>query len=127
MEGFDDLEQLLKDLGALGTKVGKEALNDGAEIVLKNQKKDAPRDTGSADNLKILDGKTHEAKIGIDYTNWDECKSLYYQDLGYTLWKNGKHYEPNVNWMEKSFERCKSQAEKAIVDKLSSEIDKIIG
>lgn len=54
MEGFDDLEQLLKDLGALGTKVGKEALNDGAEIVLKNQKKDAPRDTGSADKLLSL-------------------------------------------------------------------------
>lgn len=77
MDGFDDLINTLNDLGNITNKVGKEALEEGSEIVLKQQKKDAPRDSGDGgDHLKIVEGSAKVSKIGIDDSNWEECKHL---------------------------------------------------
>ena len=54
LSGFNDLLSDLDNLGDIGSKVGKKAVTEGAKMVLEQQKKDAPRDSGEgADNLKV--------------------------------------------------------------------------
>ncbi len=48
--GFDELINDLNNLGAIGNKIGKKAVEEGAKIVLEQQKKDAPRDADADDN-----------------------------------------------------------------------------
>ena len=54
--GFDELINDLNNLGNIGNKIGKKAVEEGAKIVLEQQKKDAPRDADNehgADKLEI--------------------------------------------------------------------------
>lgn len=127
MNGFDDLINTLNDLGNITNKVGKEALEEGSEIVLKQQKKDAPRDSGDGGkHLKIVKGNSKVSRIGIDHSNWEECKGIYFQNYGFIHYKDGKLVDPHIGWVEESFKKCKDKAEKAIVDKLEKEIDRIL-
>ena len=43
LSGFDELISDLNNLGAIGNKIGRKAVEEGAKIVLEQQKKDAPR------------------------------------------------------------------------------------
>lgn len=80
--GFDDLINDLNNLGA----IGKKAVEEGAKIVLEQQKKDAPRDADDnehgADKLDITEIKKYSksgtvvGKVGISAENWEECKHL---------------------------------------------------
>ena len=83
--GFDDLINDLNNLGAIGNKIGKQAVEEGAKIVLEQEKKDSPKDSDNndhgADKLKVTQIKKYKSgttigKVGIDSTNWEECKHL---------------------------------------------------
>lgn len=76
-DGFDELLNKLGDLGQVGNKVGKEALNAGAKVVLEQQKKDAPRDTGDgAKYLEISKSTSSLAQVGFTKDNWEHTKGL---------------------------------------------------
>ena len=134
--GFDDLINDLNNLGAIGNKIGKQAVEEGAKIVLEQQKKDAPRDADDnehgADKLDITEIKKYAksgtvvGKVGISAENWEEAKHLYFQNYGYELWKNGKMINTHVGWIDDSFKKCKDKATKVIIDVASKEIDKIL-
>lgn len=84
--GFDDLINDLNNLGAIGNKIGKKAVEEGAKIVLEQQKKDSPKDSDNndhgADKLDITEIKKYSksgtvvGKVGISAENWEECKHL---------------------------------------------------
>ena len=84
--GFDELINDLNNLGNIGNKIGKKAVEEGAKIVLEQQKKDAPRDADDnehgADKLDITEIKKYSksgtvvGKVGISAENWEECKHL---------------------------------------------------
>lgn len=134
--GFDELVNDLNNLGAIGNKIGKQAVEEGAKIVLEQQKKDAPRDAANsehgADTLDITEIKkyyksgTVVGKVGISSENWEEAKPLYFHHYGYELWKNGEMINTHVGWMNDSFKKCKDKATKVMIDIASKEIDKIL-
>lgn len=133
--GFDEFINDLNNLGAIGNKIGKQTVKEGAKIVLRQQKRDAPRDKGNvhgADKLDITEIKKYSksstciARIGISNENWEEAKHLYFHHYGYELWKNGEMINVHVGWMTDSFKKCKEKAAKAMLDIASKEIDKIL-
>ena len=134
--GFDELINDLNNLGNIGNKIGKQAIEEGAKIVLEQQKKDAPRDVNNskhgADKLDITEIKKYSksgtvvGKVGISAENWEEAKHLYFNNYGYELWKNGKMINTHVGWIDDSFKKCKDKAAKVIIDVASKEIDKIL-
>ena len=85
LNGFDELISDLNNLGSIGNKIGKQAIEEGAKIVLEQEKKDSPKDSENnnhgADKLKVTQIKKYKSgttigKVGIDSTNWEECKHL---------------------------------------------------
>lgn len=134
--GFDELINDLNNLGAIGNKIGKKAVEEGAKIVLEQQKKDAPRDADDnehgADKLDITEIKKYSksgtivGKVGISAENWEDCKHLYFQNYGYELWKNGKMVNAHIGWIDDSFKKCKDKASEKIVEIAKQEINKIL-
>lgn len=84
--GFDELINDLNNLGDVGNRIGKKAVAEGSKIVLEQEKKDSPRDAKSnehgADKLKVTKIKRYPksgtvvGKVGIDSSNWEDCKHL---------------------------------------------------
>jgi hypothetical protein len=132
--GFEDLVSDLNNLGNIGTKIGRKAVEEGSKIVLEQQIKDAPKDKDGehgADKLKVTNIKKYKSgtvvgKVGIDDSNWDEVEHLYYQHYGFELWKNGERVEPHIGWMNDSFKKSKDKASEKMIEIVSSEIDKIL-
>lgn len=134
--GFDDLINDLNNLGAIGNKIGKKAVEEGAKIVLEQQKKEAPRDADDnehgADKLDITEIKKYSksgtvvGRVGISAENWEEAKHLYFQNYGYELWKNGKMVNTHVGWIDDSFKKCKDKATEKMIEIAKQEIDKIL-
>ncbi|CUN86867.1 HK97 gp10 family phage protein [Clostridium disporicum] len=134
--GFDELVNDLNNLGTIGNKIGRQAVEEGAKIVLEQQKKDAPRDVNDsnhgADKLDITEIKKYSksgtvvGKVGISAENWEECKHLYFQNYGYELWKNGKMVNTHVGWIDDSFKKCKDKATEKMIEIAKQEIDKIL-
>ena len=134
--GFDEFVNDLNNLGNIGNKIGKKAVEEGAQIVLKQQKQDAPRDKNDnehgADKLEIDDIKKYAnsesviARIGITKENWQFTKSLYFQHYGFEHWKSKEMITPHVGWMNDSFKKCKDKATKTMVEVVNKEIDKIL-
>ena len=86
--GFDDLINDLNNLGNIGNKIGKKAVEEGAKIVLEQMREDSPKDSGNdehgADKLKVTQIKNYTksgtcvGRVGIDSTNWEDTKGLIY-------------------------------------------------
>lgn len=134
--GFDEFINDLNNLGIIGNKIGKQAVEEGAKITLKQQKKDAPKDLDNnehgAEKLDITEIKKYSksgtvvGKVGISSDCWEDAKHLYFHHYGYELWKNGEMINAHVGWMNDSFKKCKEKATKAMIDVVSKEIDKIL-
>lgn len=133
ISGFNELERKLDSLGDVGRKVGKQAVREGIKVVVDQMKKDAPKDTGnSAKSLKTTAIKTYPrtgtavARAGINASNWEKTKSLYFQHYGYINHINNKKVTKNVGWLSRSFNKSKNEGQKRMVDVAQSEINKII-
>lgn len=132
--GFDELVNDLNNLGNIGTKIGRKAVEEGSKIVLAQQIKDAPKDKDGehgADKLKVTNIKKYKSgtvvgKVGIDDSNWDEVDHLYYQHYGFELWKNGERVEPHLGWMNDSFKKVKDKASETMINIVGQEIDQIL-
>ena len=90
LSGFDELISDLNNLGAIGNKIGRKAVEEGAKIVLEQQKKDAPRSDDNdhgADKLDITEIKKYAksgtvvGRVGISSDNWEFTKGLYFNLL----------------------------------------------
>lgn len=135
LSGFDELINNLNNLGTIGNKIGKKAIEEGAKIVLEQQKRDAPRSNDSdhgADKLDITEIKKYAksgtvvGRIGISKDNWEFTKGLYFNHYGFEHYKSGEMVNVHVGWMNDSFKKCKEKAAKVMIDIASKEIDKIL-
>lgn len=135
LNGFDELISDLNNLGSIGNKIGKQAIEEGAKIVLEQQKKDAPRsgdDDHGADKLDITEIKRYAksgttiGRVGISKDNWEFTKGLYFNHYGFEHYKSGKMVDVHIGWMSESFKKCKDKASEVIMDIASKEIDKIL-
>lgn len=135
LKGFDELVNDLNNLGSIGSKIGRKAVEEGAKVVLEQQKKDAPRsDDGDngADKLDVVQIKKYSksgtvvAKIGISSENWEDTKSLYFQNYGYEHYKSGNRVEVHLGWINDSFKKCKDKASEIMMKHASNEMDKIL-
>lgn len=136
IDGLNDLFTTLENLGDVGKKVGRKSIKNGLEIVLDQLKNDAPVDEEkSREKLDIQhirsnkDGSAWGA-CGIGANNWEQTKQLWFQNYGYDNYglnyKGQMHISKNVGWIDKSFAKCEKQANKAMIDMLSTEIDKVL-
>lgn len=134
LKGFDDLIEDLNRLGDIGSKIGKKAIEEGSKIVLYQQIKDAPRDKDNehgADKLKLTKIKRYKTgtvigRVGIDSSNWEETKHLYFQHYGFEHYKSGKRVEVHLGWMDDSFKKVGKKAEDTIMEIANKELDKIL-
>ena len=135
LSGFDELISDLNNLGAIGNKIGRKAVEEGAKIVLEQQKKDAPKSDDNdhgADKLDITEIKKYAksgtvvGRVGISSDNWEFTKGLYFNHYGFEHYKSGKMVDVHVGWMNDSFKKCKDKAAKIMIDIASKEIDKIL-
>ena len=140
VEGFEQLVQKLERMGQAGNKIANTALKESAKIVVDEQKKDAPRHSGSPSRGKkqhgyegLQVGKIRTAKasknkyvqIGINgkgYDYWDIVAGVYFQHYGYHNHWNGRYYAGSL-WMDKSFNKVKDKAAKVMIDHLKKELD----
>ena len=90
LKGFDALINDLNNLGNVGNKIGRKAVEEGSKIVLEQQKKDAPRsgdDDHGADKLDITEIKKYTksgtvvGRVGISSDNWEDTKGLMYSSF----------------------------------------------
>ena len=118
LSGFDELISDLNNLGAIGNKIGRKAVEEGAKIVLEQQKKDAPRSDDNdhgADKLDITEIKKYAksgtvvGRVGISSDNWEFTKGLYFNHYGFEHYKSGKMVDVHVGWMNDSFKKCKDK------------------
>lgn len=134
LKGIDKLVEDLNRLGDVGNKIGKKAVVEGAKIVLDQQIKDAPRDEDNkhgADNLKVTKIKRYKTgtwvgRVGIDSSNWEETKHLYFQHYGFEHYKNGERVDPHLGWMDDSFKKIKERAENTMIEIANKELDEIL-
>lgn len=131
-KGFDELIRKLEDMGNKSNLIAKNAVTKGAEMVLEQQKKDAPSQTGKgAAALSIGEVKKYKtgvyAKIGINKDNWEQTKHLYYQHFGYHNkgWKmknKPKLVVKRAGWMNESFNKVEDKAKLAIIAEIKNKI-----
>ena len=132
IKGFDDLDRKLESLGDVGKRIGKKAVREGMKPIVKQMRKDAPKDSGDgAKKLKVTTVKTYKtgtavARAGINASNWEQTKHLYFQNFTYENHINGKIVEVHAGWMFDSFERSKEKGGKIMRDYAQQEINKII-
>ena len=127
MDGFDSLLHKLDDLGSVGKKVGKEALQKGAKVVVEQQKKDAPKDTGDgAKHLEVAKVTTSLAQVGFTKDNWEQCKGIWYANWSFEHYISGKQITKNAGWIFNSLKNCEKEARSEIEKVLGDEIEKIL-
>ena len=132
LDGFDDLVADLERLGNVGVKVGKQAIKEGAEIVLSAQKQDSPKDVGDASKkLKITRLKGYKtgsavAYIGLSSDDFEDYGYIYYQNYSFEHYKNGERVAVHLDWIGSSLKSVEEEVSKKIIDTVSREIDNIL-
>lgn len=134
--GIDELISSLEQLGDVGKKAGKKAVNEGLKVFLDEMKKDAPIDeNNSRSKLAVQNVKTNRngaawGSVGIGKKNWEQTKQLWFQHWGYRNfgWYFGGRLkiDKNVGWLDKSYEKSKAKAEQKTTSILKKEIDSLL-
>ena len=136
ISGFNALDNKLEALGNVGKTIGKKAVREGMKPILNQMRKDAPKDTGKgAKALKVTVVKSYRtgttvARAGIDKSNWEKAKHLYFQHYGYEnrgLNFDGEIVATNIGWMNKTFEKSKKEGADVMNTVIEMELSKIIG
>ena len=140
VEGFEQLVQKLERMGQAGNKIANTALKEAGEIIVQQQKQDAPRHPGKPSRDKKQHGyeglqvgrirtakasKNKYVQIGINgsgYDYWDTVAGVYFQHHGYHNHRNGKYYAGSL-WMDKSFNKAKDRAAQVMINHLKKELD----
>lgn len=125
IEGLEQLQEHIAKLeNGLSVQNKKELVNEGAEILLKAQKKFAPTaKTGSKNSRSRLSikskssgGSDIKAEIGINKSNWKYTRGLYFHYWGF------KSHPPD-NWLDRAFNASEKDATDAIVNKFKQLVD----
>lgn len=141
IDGWDDLEKMIKEMEKLPQKCVTNSAKDGAKIALGAAKQKAPK--GETGNLKegiILKGEKKKVngkkvygimmdpKMNDVFVKESNGKRYYYpasQEFGF-ITRNGKK-TPGKHFLRDSLIDNKEQIENKVVERLAREIDKVMG
>ena len=136
IENLDVLISKVEKLGLAGNAVARRSLKRAAKPIVQQQKMDAPRNKNGPSNGRSMHGadalkvgpirtskhKNRYVQIGIvDAKVWEYAQGVYFQHHGFYNWVSRK-YIAGSQWMDKSFEKAKSQAAKILIDELEREL-----
>lgn len=126
---FDDLYRTLDNLGQVGKKVARKALNDGANQVKERVIINCPSERAKK-AIKIGGFKSGKGWASIGVTmggDWDLIKGAYFQNYGYYARGSETFVNKHVGWWTKGWEASRHEADKIIIAMLEKEIDSILG
>ena len=137
---IDGLQELYNKFEEVENVVNNRQVNsaflDSADIILKAQKKAAPKDTRQGvNNLKV--GKVKKTrgfkkvKIGLEYGNWEYGpnnanhggRGIWYQHWGYTT--RGGRFIQGSFWMDDAFSASQAQASQVLINGLNQAINQV--
>lgn len=136
VQGLEDLLNTVDDLGQVGNRIKASSLKKAMQPMLNQAKADAPKNTGnSAKYLRTTVKKYRngdlQGRMGIDGTNWEKCKALWFQHWGYNNYggrtKSFKgRVEKHVGWFDKTTNKTKNSVVDNFSREILSEIDKLL-
>lgn len=129
--GFDlsalsELQEKLELAGDVGKKIENNSIKEAAKIMLDSQLRFAPENTGKAKkglkigNIKRFKSGSSYVQVGLDKSNWEQCKGLWYQNFN-GIHSSGKH----VGWMKKAYENAKGECTEVMTKAIMEELEKI--
>lgn len=137
IDNLDNLIYKIEKMGDAGNQVARRTLKKAAKPIVQQQKIDAPRNKNGPSNGRSKHGgdalkvgpirtakksKNKYVQIGItDSKVWEFAQGVYFQHHGFYNWVSRK-YIAGSQWMDKSFEKAKSQAAKILIDALEKEL-----
>lgn len=141
VQGFDELEKVIKELGQVPQKVATKAARAGAQDILKATKADAPVFDGwlkaalklSGENNKAKGKKVYEITFDRAYNSKlvkvspKTGNRSYYpisQEYGWKYHNGGYHV--GLQYMKNSANATKSAAEQKIINIALAELNKVI-
>lgn len=121
VKGIEELIKALNNLDkSVKNKISKNAVDEASEIMLDSLKATAPRaEVDSKHSYAFLDktvvkkGDGHQAKMGINSTNWDLTRGLWFHYWGFR--SHGRDL-----WVDRAFDSSIDEAKAA----MSMEIEK---
>lgn len=136
VEGLEDITRTLDSLGKVGEKIATKSVKTALTQALPDIQNKAPKDSGeSAKKLKVTKVKKYRAsvwgKLGIDRSNWEQTKGLWFQQYGYHNNGlggrfNGKKVTKNVGWFDTACNSVEEKVLNTLEKDMLSEIDKVL-
>lgn len=136
VKGLEYITTTLENLGKAGEKVAQDAVKTSLKQVLPKIKTQAPEDSGQGKKkLKVTKVKKYRKSVwggvGIDRTNWEATKGLWFQHYGYANhgWEDrfkGMRISKHVGWFDRASQAVEQEVLDTLENTLLSEIDKIL-
>lgn len=136
VKGLDDISRTLEDLGKAGDKIAKDAVKNSLKQALPKIREIAPEDSGQGKKkLKVTKVKKYRKSVwggvGIDRTNWESMKGIYFQHYGYENHGLGDRFKgmrisKYVGWFDRATQAVEQDVLDTLENTLLSEIDKIL-
>ncbi|MDU1854024.1 MAG: hypothetical protein E6789_00740 [Clostridium baratii] len=129
IKGFKNLNKKLTELAEAPDNVKEQVTKQCADIALAQMKQDAPKDEGEgASALRITEHRSGEGysfyDIGIDSSNWEQTKGLYFNHFGFSHWKGKAFINPHQGWFDHSAKKSIKKAKTLIEGAVYSELRK---
>lgn len=140
VQGFDELQELINQVGQVPQKVATKAARQGAQEVLKATKADAPVYDGwlkaaltlVGEKAKVRGKKVYEVTFDRSYNSKlvkyskDDKRSYYptSQEYGWKYHNGGYHV--GLQYMKNSARDVSTITEQKIIDIAKKELDKVI-
>ena len=134
-DGWEDIQSTIESLGDVGNKINttafRNSLKDGLNVVRSKAPKAKDGSTNGAEAFRVGKIKRYKSGsiwggVGIDRTNWEATKHLYYQHYGYEYYKSGKKIDPHVGWMDEATKASESVVLGSLEKNILDELDKIL-
>ena len=128
IKGLDNLLKKLDSLTDLDTSsIVEDCADKAVEIVRNKAQEFSDEEYMCIDKSPIKTYRSNSAAVdvGLLDTNHDfeEYKGLWFNNYGFTLWKNGKFYAPHVGWFDEAKEEVAKEVMKEMKTKLKQEIN----
>lgn len=134
-DGWEDIQKTIDSLGDVGKKINttafKNSLKEGLKIVQDKAPKAKDGSTNGAEKLRVGKIKRYKSGsiwggVGIDKTNWEATKHLYFHHYGYEHYKSGKKVTPHTGWMDEATKASESVVLGSLEKNILAELDKIL-
>ncbi|MGL5620779.1 hypothetical protein [Cetobacterium sp.] len=136
VKGLEDLLKTTEALGTFGKNIESSSLRRAMKPGLSTIKSYAPKDSSNSSNaLKINKIKKYKSgslwgSMGIDKSNWEVAKPIYFQHYGYHNWGQngiwkGMYIDKHAGWFDRAIDSSESVILDSLEKEINSKLDKI--